>query len=112
MIYEIGFKYDKEQETIKTLLNDDKNNQLIITLSIYTIKGKYYINIYDDFKNYEIGRLITKDTDLFKHIKNKYREFPEVELLALSTNELGEELDFSYLSASRGIHNLYIIDNN
>lgn len=108
MYKKLDFNFEEDNEIIKTELYDGVNS-LIVNLSIYMIGGKWYLDIYSDTKEYELGKLITRGTDLFEISKFNNREFPKVELQALAINELGVTTDFSLLSTMLDFHGLFLV---
>lgn len=111
MVNEIGFNYDSDRETIKTQITDTQGNSLIIYLSLYTVRGKYYIDIFTDDEELEMGRIVNCGVDLFQNIKSRKIDFPNCEMLVIPNVNASVDMEFSLITGANGLHSIYVIDD-
>ena len=110
MLYSLNITYNKEKKiSYKTLL-DDNNKSKIIILDIYAIKGCWYIDIRDEEKELHMGQKINSYEDLFEICKRRYRNFPELKLMALPINTNGFDVDFDTDTAGI-LQDLMVVEN-
>ena len=94
-MYSFNTKYNKNTTNIFKILLDDGIKTKIVFISLYLIKGYWYLDIRDDKQNnILIGRKITSYTDVLKVVKYRDKDFPDVELKALPINVHGFNTEF------------------
>ena len=74
---------------------------MIVILDIYMIKNNWYLNIKSNSKNLHIGQKINSFEDLFEMCKRRYKEFPNVKLMALPINLNGFDVEFNHETAGK-----------
>ena len=85
-------------------------NSKIVILDIYAIKGCWYIDIRDEEKELHMGQKINSYEDLFEICKRRYRDFPDLKLMALPINTNGFEVDFNIETAGI-LQDLMVVEN-
>ena len=110
MLYSLNITYNKEKKnSYKTLLSK-KDKSKIVILDIYAIKGCWYIDIRDEEKELHMGQKINSYEDLFEICKRRYRDFPELKLMALPINTNGFDVDFDTNTAGI-LQDLMVVEN-
>lgn len=110
MMYKFDVKYDKITKTTYKILLDDGSSQKIILLDIYAVKDNWYINVRDEQKNLHTGQKINSYEDLFEICKRRYRDFPNVKLIALPINLNGFDVSFNIETAGI-LQDLVVVTN-
>ena len=110
MLYSLNIAYNKEKKnSYKTLLSK-KDKSKIVILDIYAIKGCWYIDIRDEEKELHMGQKINSYEDLFEICKRRYKDFPDLKLMALPINTNGFDVDFNIETAGI-LQDLMVVEN-
>lgn len=109
-MYKFDVSYDKNRKNTFKILLEDKTKQKIVLIDIYTIKNLLYMDIRDDEKNLHMGQKINSYEDLFEICKRRYRDFPDVKLIALPININGFDVSFNIETAGV-LQDLVVIKN-
>ena len=65
------------------------------TLDIYNVRGLWYLDIKSDNEDLHIGQRINAYEDLFLICRRRYKEFPNVKMIALPINLNGFDVEFT-----------------
>ena len=110
MLYSLNITYNKEKKnSYKTLLNKGEKSKIVI-LDIYAIKECWYIDIRVEEKELHMGQKINSYEDLFEICKRRYRDFPNLKLMALPINTNGFDVDFDTNTAGI-LQDLMVVEN-
>lgn len=101
MLYSFDKTYDFNNKTSYRVFLEKDNKSMIVILDIYMIKNNWYLNIKSNSKNLHIGQKINSFEDLFEMCKRRYKEFPNVKLMALPINLNGFDVEFNYKTAGK-----------
>ena len=94
MLSRIQLNYSKNNTNNTKFIIDDESNQKIIKLSVYYVRGSWYVDILDNEKYLLYGKIINAWVDLFEILKIYYRDFPDVKLMALPSGIQGMGKEF------------------
>ncbi len=101
MLYSFDKIYDLNNKTSYRVFLEKDNKSMIVILDIYMIKNNWYLNIKSNSKNLHIGQKINSFEDLFEMCKRRYKEFPNVKLMALPINLNGFDVEFNHETAGK-----------
>lgn len=101
MLYSFDKIYDLNNKTSYRVFLEKDNKSMIVILDIYMIKNNWYLNIKSNSKNLHIGQKINSFEDLFEMCKRRYKEFPNMKLMALPINLNGFDVEFNHETAGK-----------
>ena len=101
MLYSFDKTYDLNNKTSYRVFLEKDNKSMIVILDIYMIKNNWYLNIKSNSKNLHIGQKINSFEDLFEMCKRRYKEFPNVKLMALPINLNGFDVEFNHETSGK-----------
>ena len=94
-LYSFDITYKENAKSSYKILLDDGEKTLVATLDIYNIRGLWYLDIKNDNEDLHIGQRINTYEDLFLICRRRYKEFPNVKMLALPINLNGFDVEFT-----------------
>ena len=94
-LYSFDIAYKKNSKSSYKILLDDGEKTLVVILDIYNIRGLWYLDIRTDDENLHIGQRINTYEDLFLICRRRYKEFPNVKMIALPINSNGFDVEFT-----------------
>ena len=94
-LYNFDISYKKNGKSSYRILLDDGEKTLVTTLGIYNITGLWYLDIKTDNEDLHIGQRINTYEDLFLICRRRYKEFPNVKMIALPINLNGFDVEFT-----------------
>ena len=94
-LYSFDIMYKENGKSSYKILLDDGEKTLVATLDIYNIRGLWYLDIKSDNEDLHIGQRINAYEDLFLICRRRYKEFPNVKMLALPINLNGFDVEFT-----------------
>ena len=93
-LYNFDISYKKNGKSSYRILLDDGEKTLVTTLGIYNINGLWYLDIKTDNEDLHIGQRINTYEDLFLICRRRYKEFPNVKMIALMLNLQQKRLEY------------------
>ena len=94
-LYSFDITYKENGKSSYKILLDDGEKALVTTLDIYNIRRLWYLDIKSDNKDLHIGQRINTYEDLFQICRRRYKEFPNVKMIALPINLNGFDVEFT-----------------
>jgi len=94
-LYSFDITYKENGKSSYKILLDDGEKTLVATLDIYNIRGLWYLDIKGDNEDLHIGQRINTYEDLFLICRRRYKEFPNVKMIALPINLNGFDVEFA-----------------
>lgn len=94
-LYSFDITYKENSKNSYKVLLDDGEKTLVAILDIYNIRGLWYLDIRTDDENFHIGQRINTYEDLFLICRRRYKEFPNVKMIALPINLNGFDVEFT-----------------
>ncbi len=98
-LYSFDILYKKNKKSSYRILLDDGEKTLLVTLEIYNIKELWYLDVKTDNENLHMGQRINAYEDLFLLCRRRYKEFPNVKMIALPINLNGFDVEFTTKTA-------------
>ena len=94
-LYSFDITYKENGKSSYKILLDDGEKTFVATLDIYNIRGLWYLDIKSDNEDLHIGQRINTYEDLFLICRRRYKEFPNVKMIALPINLNGFDVEFT-----------------
>ena len=94
-LYSFDITYKENGKSSYKILLDDGEKTLVATLDIYNIRGLWYLELKNDNEDLHIRQRINTYEDLFLICRRRYKEFPNVKMIALPINLNGFDVEFT-----------------
>lgn len=94
-MYSFVKSYNKDTNNTFKLILDDKVKTKIVFINIYKINDFWYLDVLNEDKSHILsGRRILSYTDIFEVLRNRFIDFPNLQLKALPIKTQGFDKEF------------------